>query len=106
MATVTLAESAKLTQDDLVPMIIQALPYPEHISNWDSSRENAVYFTWRHDDFKVEISHDGLRAIAHTTEHNKHFIAGSNLAILLESALKRQKIEMLSRELRKEGLYN
>ena len=76
------------TKDELVTAIVSTIPYPNHISNWDiSSVECAIIFTWRNDVFHISTS----EGVVH--ECKDGFIAGSNIAILLEHLIKTTLIE-------------
>ena len=73
-----------MTKDKLIGYVIKALPYTEHIEDWDTTREpSAIRFTWRSLRFRVTT---GL----FVEEVDDCFLAGSDPAILLEALLKKE----------------
>lgn len=77
-----------MTRDEAVEMVVKALPYPEHITAWDTATEEGVVrFTWRGDRFRYSYTGSGM-----VEEVDDCFLRSSNLAILVEYAIKRAYI--------------
>jgi len=83
-------EGVEMTNEQLVEIVTKALPYSQHISDWDFSfdNNNSIRFTWRSDRFRV--SSEGLSV----EECRDGMLASSNLSILLETLLKKTAAAM------------
>lgn len=85
----------KLTQEQLVELISQSLPYSEQITNWDFSEEGAVRFQWRSSIYRVSKN-------LFVEEKESIFLKGSDITIILEALLKRVYLEKEALEIKKE----
>ena len=82
-------KNIKITKDVLTQLIYRAMPYAEQIRNWNSIKdENAIRFEWRGQEFRVTTS-----LSCDTVRHP--FLEGSDIAIILESLLKKQYVAEL-----------
>jgi hypothetical protein len=71
----------------LLELIYSSIPYSSQIKDLDLIKsDNAVYFTWRGDRFKVSTG-------MFVEQIHGDISAGSNLSILLESLIKRSYID-------------
>ena len=77
-----------MTKEQAIECVTRALPYPQHIKNWEFSGPDTVYFTWRRDRFKLYLGSVSVGEI------ESIFEKGSNLAIAVEQLIKRQWIAM------------
>ena len=75
---------------EMVEVIVKALPHSDHISEWGLTEEDAVRFKWRGDYFRVS-----LREPISVEQVEGHFLAGSNLAILMGSLLRRTWLQIV-----------
>lgn len=78
------------TKDEAIRCIIQGIPYPQHISDIDTSPERAIRFTWRGDRFNV-----WLPALS-VEEVGDGVLIGSNLAILLTHCLRMASLQPIT----------
>lgn len=70
------------TKEQIVELVIKAMPYPEQITSWSFTESNdSVLFTWRGQRFKVNNN-------LFVVEIEKDCGVGSNTAILLERLIK------------------
>jgi len=74
------------TQERLVELITQSLPYPSQISDWDFSEVGAVRFQWRETNFRVSKN-------LFVEERDICFLKGSNITIIFEALLKKVYLE-------------
>ena len=79
-----------MTKAKFVEAIVKALPYPQHITDWDlDSEEEAIRFTWRRAQFRQST------AYSHRVEECENgLLKGSNLAIVVEALIKRELYEV------------
>jgi len=71
------------SQSEVLEAVVQCFPFPNQISQIDiSSDSKGVYFTWRHDRFKVEVGSGSVYQVIGSCLH------GNNTAILAESLVK------------------
>ena len=74
-----------MTKDEVVEVIIRALPYAEQISRLDTtSNDSAVRFTWRGTEFRVSTS-----GTFSTETVEGPMLVGGNMSILLQALLVR-----------------
>jgi len=73
-----------MTNGEMIVVLLNALPYPEHISEINIREgDDVVYFMWRGDKFKFNSTYDSV------SEIEGPFEVGSNKAILLRALIKR-----------------
>ena len=83
-------ETARKAQ--VVEAVVKALPYPQHITDWDfDTDEGAVRFTWRRDRFRMSTCHSMM-----VEECKNGCLHGSNLAIVVEALIKRELFTLLT----------
>lgn len=83
---------SEVTKDKVVGWIVAGLPYPDQCSDFDTTRDGSIYFTWRRDRFRISVP--GLMV---EQCEPVGFLTGSNLAIcmsrLIKGAMIRDTIE-------------
>ena len=73
-----------MTRDEAVELVVAALPYPAQIKELDTtSEETALRFTWRGNRFRFSYATSWM-----VEEVTDCFLAGSDLAILVEALIK------------------
>lgn len=73
------------TKEQAIEIITKALPYPEHITDWDfSSSEDSVRFTWRGNRFRVDLEYERAEEVKGI------MLEGGDLAICVSELIKRQ----------------
>ena len=70
-----------MTRDEAVTCLMR-VPYPEHISEIDTSDDDAVRFTWRDDRFRISLRSMTIEQV------EGPILSGSNLAILMERIIR------------------
>ena len=70
-----------MNKSKLIELIVQKLPHPQQIEDWNLSLVEEIQFTWRGQRFAVRQK--SLRV----EEIQDSFRAGSNIAIILEGLL-------------------
>lgn len=81
-----------MTHAEMVEAINVAIPYSEHITDYDFSAAASLRFTWRNDRFRVSL--EGLMV----EQVEGDFLAGSNLAIAIEGLIKRGAMAVFQRK--------
>jgi hypothetical protein len=71
------------SKEELLTALLQAIPYPDQMKNFDFSESNAIRFDWRDDRFRLNVSGNVERV-------KGMFLEGSNDAILLGALAKKQ----------------
>ena len=71
-----------MTNDELIRIVVSALPHPAQITDWDTRTEGSIRFTWRGNRFRVS---DTL----FTESVKGEFLCRDDLACLLETLLKK-----------------
>ena len=80
-----------MSRDELLMLVLKALPYSEQIEDLDTIKEDCIRFTWRSHRFRVdqrmnvETVGDGV-------------LIGDSLSILLETLLKRTYMTMKEKQ--------
>lgn len=70
-----------MTKEEILVKLIKNIPYPNQISDLDlSSESDAIRFTWRSDRFRISLT-------GSVEQVEKPFLAGSNMAILMETLI-------------------
>ena len=78
-----------MTVDEAIEIVNKALPYSEQATAWDTrSEETAIRFTWRGDRFRVAFPSLSVE------QCERSMLSGTNIAIILESLLKRAHVAM------------
>lgn len=71
------------TKEKAIEAIVNALPYPQHISDWDLSIENEIRFTWRKDNrFRLDLQSGRVEEVGDGV------LIGSDISILVTKLLK------------------
>ena len=67
------------TPEKVIEMLLSTLPYPEHISDIDLKIKNRVYFTWRHERYKIHIDSGEVNLIEgiFETSSNATYVMGA-----------------------------
>lgn len=76
----------ELSQGKLIELIVQTIPYPSHITDWDFSEEDAIRFQWRETSFRVSKN-------LFVEERDRCFLKGSDITIIFETLLKKVYLE-------------
>lgn len=69
-----------MTNDELVMLVVFALPYPDQIKDLDTTKLNAIYFSWRGDRFRVT-------ADLHADTVEGSLLVGNSISIVLRALL-------------------
>ena len=81
---------SKMAKDEVVEVIIRALPYAGQINKLDTTGDDsAVRFTWRGTEFRVSTS-----GTFSTETVEGPMLVGGNMSILLEALLVRTALSM------------
>lgn len=67
-----------------IELLNRALPYPEQMKNIDLDKENAIYFDWRSQRYKLDLQFCRIDII------NGQFLEGDDCSILMTQCLKSQ----------------
>ncbi len=67
-----------------IELLHRALPYPEQIKNIDIDKENAIYFDWRTQRYKLDLQ------ICIVLRTNGCILEGDDASILITQCLKFQ----------------
>ena len=67
-----------------IELLNRALPYPEQMKNIDLDKENAIYFDWRSDRYKLDLQ------FCRIDRSNGGILEGNDSTILMTQLLKAQ----------------
>tara|TARA_R110000822_G_scaffold238943_2_gene368910 strand:+ start:311 stop:556 length:246 start_codon:yes stop_codon:yes gene_type:complete len=67
-----------------IELLNKALPYPEQMKNIDLDKENAIYFEWRSDKYKLDLQ------FCSVDRSNCGMLEGNDASILMTKLLKMQ----------------
>ena len=76
-----------MDSDRIIEILISAMPYPEQMINFDTSKPNYVYFTWRGNEFRVDGN-------LHVNELDGTMLCGSDLSMILQALLEKTEYEL------------
>lgn len=71
------------TKGKAMELLNKALPYSNQISNIDLDKDDAIYFRWRHTDFKLDMNYGRI------DEVDGCLLIGSNVAMCMTELLRR-----------------
>ncbi len=72
-----------MTKDELIMAIMRNVPYPNQITELNTSYENEVRFTWRDNKFCVNIH----RGVGEVGEVGDGVLFGSDISILMREVI-------------------
>jgi hypothetical protein len=92
----TAGQTNRYTTDQLLSALVAALPYPEQISDIDTTSQpgEAVRFTWRHDRFRIGC-YSG-----HVERSENGMLIGDNTSILMTHLVERALLEAAIKDMR------
>jgi hypothetical protein len=67
-----------------IELLNRALPYPEQMKNIDLDKENAIYFDWRSQRYKLDLQ------FCRVQRSNGYILEGDDSSILMTQCLKSQ----------------
>jgi len=67
-----------------IELLNRALPYPEQMKNIDLDKENAIYFDWRSQRYKLDLQ------FCRVERSNGYILEGDDASILMTQCLKAQ----------------
>lgn len=65
-------------------LLLKSLPYPEQIKDIDLDKENAIYFSWRSQRYRLDLE------ICRVDRSNDSVLEGDDASLLMTQLLKNQ----------------
>lgn len=91
---------SKITTEIGIELLYASLPYPEQIRELDLSSESAIYFKWRFNKYKFDLSMLSIDAV------DGMMLVGNDTAILMTELIKLTYSRMLANQAAKVPTQN
>lgn len=78
------------SKERAIVVVVNALPYPEQIKNWDLSHDNVVRFTWRNARYRFDFRLMGVEEV------RDGCLIGNDTAFVMRTLFKRVANSMQS----------